>query len=101
LSDHSSVAAIEDGYSSSTRHVVKDGGFIEMQTETPNAGIYFTLDGANPIDGAGSTKELVGAPWIKAWDSVRVYSGPIQSEPFINCLLDGDKTKSKILFDCL
>ncbi|WP_077623260.1 glycosyl hydrolase 53 family protein [Sediminibacillus massiliensis] len=67
-----------DGYSYSTRHVAEGGEYIELDTGTANAGIYFTLDGANPVTGEGSTKELVGAPYIKAYDSIRVYSGPIQ-----------------------
>ncbi|WP_173915339.1 glycosyl hydrolase 53 family protein [Halobacillus sp. Marseille-Q1614] len=73
-----------DGYSYSTRHVVKGGSYIELDTETPNAGIYFTIDGANPISGSGSTKELAGAPYIKDYDSIRVYAGPIQISQNVN-----------------
>lgn len=78
LLDHSPIKAFGDGFSYSTRHVVKGGSYIEMETETPNAGIYFTLDGSNPLTANGASRELIGAPYIKASDSIRVYSGPIQ-----------------------
>ncbi|SDM57760.1 glycosyl hydrolase 53 family protein [Sediminibacillus halophilus] len=78
LPDNSKVNALGNGYSYSSRHNVDEGSFIELETETPNAEIYFTLDGADPITGAGSTKQFVGAPYIKDYDSIRVYAGPIQ-----------------------
>ncbi|UOQ44210.1 glycosyl hydrolase 53 family protein [Halobacillus salinarum] len=77
--DGSDVNVVDgDGYSYSTREVVRGGSYIKLSTKTPNAGIYFTLDGANPIDGTGATRQLVGAPYIKPYDSIRVYAGPIQ-----------------------
>ncbi|SDJ97173.1 glycosyl hydrolase 53 family protein [Sediminibacillus albus] len=79
LPDGSIVDVVDgDGYSYSTRHLVEGGSYIELKTATPNAGIYFTLDGADPISGTGASKQLVGAPYIKAYDSIRTYAGPIQ-----------------------
>ena len=78
MPDHSSVDGVGDGFSASTRHVVDGAGTIELKTETPNAGLYFTLDGSNPTNGSGSTRELIGAPWVAQHDSIRVYAGPIQ-----------------------
>ncbi len=79
LPDGSGIDVVKgDGFSYSTRHPVEGGSYIEMESATPNAGIYFTLDGANPINGTGSSKELVGAPYIKGYDSIRVYAGPIR-----------------------
>ncbi|MBM7553880.1 glycosyl hydrolase 53 family protein [Thalassobacillus pellis] len=79
LSDGSYVDVTkENGYSYSTRHVIEGGSYIELETATPNADIFFTLDGASPIDGTGSTRKLVGAPYVKPYDSIRIYAGPIQ-----------------------
>ncbi len=89
LASGSEVDAIEHGYSASVRHLVDGGGTIELATDTPNAQIAFTLDSAQPRQGLdqwgwpngqveGATRELAGAPYIKASDSIRVYSGPIQ-----------------------
>ncbi|WP_431801214.1 glycosyl hydrolase 53 family protein [Halobacillus andaensis] len=83
--DGSEIDVVDgDGYSYSTRHVVEGGSYIELDTETPNAGISFTLDGASPIDGSGSTKELAGTPYIKDYDSIRTYAGPIQISQNVN-----------------
>ncbi|WP_298806883.1 glycosyl hydrolase 53 family protein [uncultured Pseudokineococcus sp.] len=77
LPDGAEVAAVEDGFSRSSRHVV-EGGTVEVTTATPNASVHLTLDGADPRDGAGSTRQLVGSPWIRPVDSIRVAAGPVQ-----------------------
>ncbi len=77
LDDGSALAAAPDGYSHSARQPVQAGSF-ELATETANAGIFFTVDGSAPQNGAGSTLELAGSPWVRQHDSIRVYAGPIE-----------------------
>ena len=77
LPDGAAIAASDNGYSYSARHVQPDAGGIELTTETANSGIYFTVDGSDPRNGNGATLELAGAPWVKNSDSIRAYAGPI------------------------
>lgn len=93
LPDGSEVEVVDgDGYSYSTRHVVEGGSYIKLETATPNAGIYFTLDGANPMNGTGATRQMAGAPYIKPYDSIRVYAGPIQISKNVNIQATAKRT---------